>query len=108
VTQDFKGSVEDFTEAAKFQPNEAAIYSNRGSALSLLGERKRALSDYDTAIRLEPQHPLNHVSRAMLLNEMGDRAAALISLRKALALAPDFPPALEQLEKIQGRKHSSR
>jgi hypothetical protein len=44
----------------------------------------------------------------MLLNEMGDRAAALISLRKALALAPNFPPALEQLEKIQGRKHSSR
>jgi len=43
-----------------------------------------------------------------VLNEMGDRAGALLSIRKALALAPGFPPALEQLEKIQGKKQTSR
>ena len=79
-----------------------------GSALSMLGERQRALADYDTAITLEPGHPINHVSRAMVLSEMGDRSGALLSLRKALALAPGFPPALEQLEKIQGKKQTSR
>jgi len=87
----------------KLEPNEAGLYINRGGALSMLGERRRALADYDTAIALEPGHPINHVSRAMVLNEMGDRAGARASLRKALALVPNFPPALEQLEKIQKR-----
>jgi tetratricopeptide (TPR) repeat protein len=78
----------------------------------MLGERRRALADYDTAIALEPGHPINHVSRAMVLNEMGDRAGARASLRKALALVPNFPPALEQFEKIQkenpAKKQTSR
>jgi hypothetical protein len=44
----------------------------------------------------------------MVLNEMGDRASALASLHKALALSPGFPPALEQLAKIQGKKQGNR
>lgn len=68
----------------------------------------RHLANYDTAIALEPGHPINHVSRAMVLSEMGDRAGALASLNWALALVPNFPPTLEQLEKMQVKKQSSR
>ena len=74
----------------------------------MLGDKKRAMADYDTALRLEPGHPINHVNRAMLLTDMGDTAGAMASIRKALAIAPDFPPALEQLKKIEAGKKSAK
>ena len=55
------------------------------------------------AIKIDPTHPLHHVSRAMLLAEMGKRADAIAGLKKALAIAPNFPPALEQLKKIEAK-----
>jgi len=73
----------------------------------MLGDKKGAMADYDTAFRLEPGHPINHVNRAMLLTDMGDTAGALTAIRKALAIAPDFPPALEQLKKIEAAKKSA-
>ena len=73
----------------------------------MLGDRKRAMADYDVALRLEPGHPINHVNRASLLNEMGDTAGAMAHIRKALAIAPDFPPAIEQLKKIEASKKSA-
>ena len=104
MTQDFKGSAADFDQAIKLQPNNPGLYANRGSALSMLGDKKRAMADYDTALRLEPGHPINHVNRAMLLTDMGDTAGAMASIRKALAIAPDFPPALEQMKKIEAKR----
>jgi tetratricopeptide (TPR) repeat protein len=105
--QDFKGSAADFDQAIKLQPNNPGLYANRGSALSMLGDKKGAMADYDTALRLEPGHPINHVNRAMLLTDMGDTAGALTAIRKALAIAPDFPPALEQLKKIEAARKSA-
>jgi tetratricopeptide (TPR) repeat protein len=74
----------------------------------MMGEKKRAMADYDTALRLEPGHPINHVNRAMLLNDMGDTAGAMAGIRRALAIAPDFPPALEQLKKIEAKKSAAK
>jgi Tfp pilus assembly protein PilF len=44
----------------------------------------------------------------MLLTDMGDPAGAMASIRKALAIAPDFPPALEQLKKIEAKKSAAK
>jgi len=43
----------------------------------------------------------------MLLTDTGNTAGALIAIRKALAIAPDFPPALEQLKKIEAARKSA-
>ena len=59
-----------------------------------------AVEATDVYIYLRDEYPQ---IRAMLLAEMGKRADAIAGLKKALAIAPNFPPALEQLKKIEAK-----
>src|SRR5690349_10817252 len=56
----------------------AVLYSNRGVALRMQGQRDRSLEDFDAAIRLDPDNANAYYNRAIAWRQRGqpDRAIA--------------------------------
>ncbi len=49
-------SLEDYNEAIRLDPKDAAAYYNRGLAKNSLEQYKEAIEDFDEAVRLELKH----------------------------------------------------
>ena len=50
--QDYKGAIEDYSEAIRLKPDYAVAYYNRGNSKYSLQDYKGAIEDYSEAIRL--------------------------------------------------------
>jgi tetratricopeptide (TPR) repeat protein len=111
---DFELAVEDFTEAIKLDPNNAAAYLQRSKALcagvsnvSNLDENfsfttwgtgysektrdvyNRALEDATAAIKLAPALVSVYLNRGTIYDEMGDHDRAIADYNQAVRLDPD-------------------
>ncbi len=69
----------------------AAIYTERGLALSALGHDEGARKSFEDAIAREPTYPLAHYSLANLLANKGEWKPAIAAYEKFIELAPDGP-----------------
>ena len=49
---DYKGAIEDFTQAIRLDPRDASAYKNRGVLRANLGDRQGTLKDLREAARL--------------------------------------------------------
>ena len=47
-------AVEEFTQAIKLDPDNAAAYYNRGDAYKNKGDNDRAIADFSQAVKLDP------------------------------------------------------
>jgi tetratricopeptide (TPR) repeat protein len=52
--KDYKGAVDDFTKAIKFNPNFAEAYFRRANTKIVLNDTEGAMLDYNKAIELNP------------------------------------------------------
>lgn len=102
---DYRGAIENFTEALRLNPNDAKAYVNRANAhyaiAQHLGERDReykaALEDYNQALRLNPQDSEAFVRRGTIRYEIApdskdpDKAykGALYDFNRALKINPN-------------------
>ena len=91
--QNPRKAVELIDQAIALNPNSAAAYNNRGSALKELGRFEEALADYDRAIAIEAAYAEAHFNRGVVLYELKQLAAALASYAQAIAVKPDFAGA---------------
>lgn len=91
--QDPRRAVELLGRAIELQPNVAAAYNNRGSALKELGRFDAALADFERAVALDARYAQAHFNRGVVLHELQQPAAALASYAQAIAVKPDFAGA---------------
>ncbi|MBK0401978.1 tetratricopeptide repeat protein [Adhaeribacter sp. BT258] len=101
-------AVKDWTEALKFDPNDAGIYAGRGAAYFWLKDPEKALTDLEKALALKPGFAEAHATRAQVQAGLQNQpAAALTEIDKALAIndrKPEFYKLKSQILLLQNQK----
>src|SRR5262249_47796021 len=70
--QDYRGAIEDYTQALRFNPDLAEAYYNRGVARAALEDRQGALEDYTQAIRFNADFALAYGNRGAMCAQQAD------------------------------------
>ena len=65
--KDYKGSIEDYKKAIKYNFNTAWSYNGIGYSLLSLNNMKGALSNFDKAIEIMPDYAAAYHNRAVLI-----------------------------------------
>jgi tetratricopeptide (TPR) repeat protein len=87
---DYRGAVEDATEAIQRDPNSfytPMAYSIRGTAKAQLKDLAGGLRDQTQAIQLSPRYVLAYANRGQIRALMGDSQGALTDLQRGADLA---------------------
>ncbi len=79
-----KAALEEFHSAVQVDPENAAGWSNLGSAYVLLQETRSARSAFEEALRLDPGNWLTRYNLACLYEQQGDDGPALEQFGRAL------------------------
>ncbi|MEL0589997.1 MAG: tetratricopeptide repeat protein, partial [Planktothrix rubescens PR222] len=53
--KDYQGAISDYDKALRIDPNDADAYNNRGVALYMVGDKRKARGDWETAAQLYRQ-----------------------------------------------------
>lgn len=91
---DFRGAVEDFSEAIRLDPKLAAAWYNRGNARLDLGDYQAALLDLGEAARLDASLVGAPYSAGLVKQALGDHQGAQDAFRLALKATPSLEQAL--------------
>src|SRR6185503_12423887 len=95
-------AIADFDAGLARDPNLAAGYMNRGSALLRTARYTEARADFDRAISLNASDlHIAYFNRGEAQEASGNLVAAYHDYRKAQELAPDFKPASLELARFQ-------
>jgi tetratricopeptide (TPR) repeat protein len=85
-------AIEDYDQALRIDPGNAATYNDRGVAYYDLGDSRRAIEDYDTALRIDPDYAYAYNNRGNAYNRLAwdlylnhSNAEALTYVDRALA-----------------------
>ena len=89
----WRNSMALFDHALSITKNNVPIYSNRGNAFLLLGDRTRAIEDFNRAIEINPQFAAAYNGRGLAYNSMGDFTRALEDFDRAVKINPRFAAA---------------
>ena len=100
LRNDFKASVQLFSQALKHDRESALVYSSRGTAYLKLNKIKKAISDFSHAIRLNPKFARAYHLRGLAYETMGDSALAFRDFDQALLLDPDFSAAYRSRDSV--------
>lgn len=104
-TENFKASIDDFTQMLERLPNEPSILCERGISYFLNNDVELALKDMDLAVELDPENPYRYSSRAYIKAKV-DVEGAIKDYQKAVELDPKDAIAwnnLGLLEENRGR-----
>ena len=87
-------AIELFDRAIELRPDNAAFFSNRGTALKALKRVDEALASFNRALAINPDYAEALNNRGVVLKELGRADDALVSHDRALAIKPDYAEAL--------------
>jgi tetratricopeptide (TPR) repeat protein len=90
-----------YARAIALNPGFADAYVNLGSLLFTHGRAKEALPHFARAAELMPNSAVIHSNHASALAALGRYADALRETRRALEINPDYPPARDNLARLQ-------
>ncbi|MGF1935823.1 MAG: tetratricopeptide repeat protein [Nostoc sp. ChiQUE02] len=88
--KDFRGAIEDYTQAIQINPNYVDAYINRGLAHDDLGDKQVAIEDYNQAIKINPNYALAYYNRGVTRSNSGDRQAAIEDYNQAIKINPNY------------------
>ena len=86
---DYKGALDDYTQALHLKPDDTEAYYNRGTAKIKLGQHFAAIQDFDMAIQLEPDLAEAYYNRGTAKQNLGQHFAAIQDFDMAIQLEPD-------------------
>lgn len=96
----FDAAIEKYTLAIELNPNDYALYNNRGAAYHATREYQKAIADYTKAAELNPYHFSAYNNRGAAYEDIGDIQRAVADYQKALELDPENKLAKDNLKKI--------
>ena len=74
---DYKGAVDDYTQALNLNPEVWCLYYNRASARCRLGDYQGAIDDYTQALNLNPGDEISYIRRGYARLQLGDYQGAI-------------------------------
>lgn len=89
----YLAAITAFDQAARLEPNAAAVYSNRGAAKVHAGDLPGAMVDYSRAIELGPTDAEVYFNRGNAYVALGNYAAAITDYTRAGEFRPAFARA---------------
>jgi tetratricopeptide (TPR) repeat protein len=81
-------AMEDYSEAIRLDPQNAALYCNRGYLLGERGEFAKAIADFNEAIRLDPRDPIAYLHRGHAWSEQRQYDKAVADFTETIRLKP--------------------
>jgi tetratricopeptide (TPR) repeat protein len=96
----FDRAIETYTLAIELNPNDYALFNNRGAAFHADRQYQKAIADYTRAIELNPYHFSAYNNRGAAFEDLGNVEQAVADYRKALELDPENKLAKDNLKKI--------
>jgi tetratricopeptide (TPR) repeat protein len=109
LKDDYRGAIDDYTEAIRIEPNDAYVYYTRAGARDGLGDKKGAISDYDEAIRISSKFICAYYRRADMKSQLGDYKGAISDYNEIIRIHSDDASAYslrgimkQKLDDIQG------
>lgn len=104
---DYRGAIEDYTQAISRNSNYADAYLERGNAYYSLNDDRAAIRDYTHALRLAPDTAKAYYNRGAAYSNLGDKQRAIEDYKKAAKLykqqeqIDDYRNTLNELDKLQ-------
>ena len=89
-----RGVRRNYDQAIALRPGYARAHSNRGNALSELGEFQAAIDSFDQALRMAPELTEAHLNRGNALVRLQQYTLAIRSYEAARACAPELIEAV--------------
>jgi tetratricopeptide (TPR) repeat protein len=90
-----------YTRALAINPDFPDAHVNLGALLFAAGRTPEALPHFERAVSLRPNSAVIHTNYSSVLAASGRFAEALTHTRRALELNPSYPPALENLARLE-------
>jgi tetratricopeptide (TPR) repeat protein len=89
----YKGAIQNFSEAIKINTKYAQAYNRRGDAYYRLGNYEKAQQDSSEAIRLNPADANAYYDRGFAQYNLGNYNGAILDYNQALELEPQYADA---------------
>ena len=88
--KDYRGAIDDYTQAIKYNSKNSILYNNRAVAKLWIGNYNGAISDFNRAIELESNNALFYRNRAKakFKSQIKDYEGAISDLSIAIKLEP--------------------
>ncbi|WP_414588642.1 caspase, EACC1-associated type [Scytonema sp. PCC 10023] len=84
--KDYKGAIEDYTQALELDPNFTIAYYKRGYTRSEIEDYKAAIEDFTQYLRLNPNDVNVYNSRGNAYYNLGNYPQAIANLNKSIEL----------------------
>lgn len=89
LSEDYRGAIENFTQAIRLSPNDAQAYSNKGLAHAALGDQQGAIEDFNQALRLNSKLATAYYNRGFVRSELQNYQGALEDFNQAIRFNPN-------------------
>merc|ERR1712029_909056 len=103
---DWANAVKFYTEALKWTPKDAKIYSNRAACYTKLNAFDLTIKDCDSSIALDPNFVKAYLRKANVLKAMGQAQKAMDVYSKAMELDPNSDEAKNGYKDCAVRQYS--
>ena len=80
-----------YEEALNINPQNATVWSNKGTAYNVLGQYNEAIQCYDEALNIDPEYAEAWYGKGNSLNKQGYYDDALQNIEMAIILNPEIP-----------------
>jgi tetratricopeptide (TPR) repeat protein len=91
---DYKGALEDYSEAIKLEPKDEENYINRGLAREKMNDLDGALTDYSAVIKLNDKNEKAWMCHGIILSKQRKWTEAIEDFNVAITLNPKYGLAL--------------
>ncbi|MBO0800676.1 MAG: sulfotransferase, partial [Blastocatellia bacterium] len=100
-------SLHQFQEAARLNPDSAAMHHNLGNVLRLLGRASEARAAYMTALQIDPDYAISHYHIGLSLKNEGKLAEALPWYKLAIEIDTENPLLWQHLAELYVEREES-
>jgi tetratricopeptide (TPR) repeat protein len=87
--KDLARAMEDYTEAIRLDPQNAALYCNRGYLRGEQNDFDKAIADFSEAIQFDPRDPIAYLHRGHAWSEQHQYDKAVADFTETIRLNPE-------------------
>lgn len=104
---DFRGAIEEYSEAIKRNPKSAVYYNNRATAKTKVMDWIGALADAEESIKRDPTYVKAYARKGAIQMFTKEFHKAMDTFKKGLELAPDDPECKSGLQQVVAKINTS-